>query len=355
VVALIVETIDDPNLIAAEWDVLADRTEAPPWLRPGWILPWSRWFSKGRLEVLCVRGPSGISGVLPMVRSGSTASSAANSETPFSGLLADDAATSAAVADSLFEHSFRRVTLWPLEAGSRSLEVCERAADSHGYRSVTRVTGRSPYVPLDEGWDTYRESVSSKVLSEVRRRRRKLEAEGHLSLDVEDGMGDIGALLAEGLQVEASGWKGAQGTAIATRPEALGFYKDVTDWASSRGSLLMAFLRLDGRPIAFDLCLEEGGVHFLLKTSFDPEFRAFGPGILIRHDMIERAFGEQLVRYEFLGHDEEWKHRWAKHFRDQILLKCYAPTVSGRVERALYEHGAPVARRIRGFLERGPR
>ncbi|MGH2754736.1 MAG: GNAT family N-acetyltransferase, partial [Actinomycetota bacterium] len=101
------------------------------------------------------------------------------------------------------------------------------------------------------------------------------------------------------------------------------------------------------------LSLEEGGIHFLLKTSYDPEFGSFGPGILIRHDMIERAFAAGLTSYEFLGHDEPWKHRWARHFRDQILLRSFAPSLVGRLEGAVYAHGAPLARRVRNRMKRG--
>ena len=347
------EAIDDPALVSEEWDDLADRTGAPPWLRPGWILAWHRSFAKGRLQILCLRGPLGLDALVPLIVSRTTAGSAANSETPFSGMLAagDEAARN--LAEGLFVRRWRRLTLWPLEAGSSSLDASRRAADVHGYRSVARTIGRSPHIPLDQGWDAYRSDVSSKVLSEVRRRRRHLEARGRLSLEVYDGGSDVAGLLSEGLKVEASGWKGAEGTAIAARPQAVRFYQEIAEWASARGSLRLAFLRLDDRPIAFDLCLEEDGVHFLLKTSYDPEFRTFGPGILMRHDMIERAFQEGLRSYEFLGHDEEWKHRWAKRFRDQILLKCYAPSLVGRAERVLYEHGAPVARRVKGRLRRG--
>ncbi|HKP88939.1 MAG TPA: GNAT family N-acetyltransferase, partial [Thermoleophilaceae bacterium] len=41
--------------------------------------------------------------------------------------------------------------------------------------------------------------------------------------------------------------------------------------AAEQGWLRLAFLRLDGRAIAFDMCLEHGGAFYVLKGGFDPE------------------------------------------------------------------------------------
>ena len=39
-----------------EWDALADRVAATPFMRPGWIAAWWRAFGSGKLEVLTARG-----------------------------------------------------------------------------------------------------------------------------------------------------------------------------------------------------------------------------------------------------------------------------------------------------------
>ena len=86
--------------------------------------------------------------------------------------------------------------------------------------------------------------------------------------------------------VEASGWKRESGTAIDSRPDTLGFYTEIARWAAARGILRLAFLRLDGRAIAFELALEDNGVYAILKGGFDVELRKFGPGGLITHDEL---------------------------------------------------------------------
>src|SRR5207247_10269646 len=69
------------------------------------------------------------------------------------------------------------------------------------------------------------------------------------TLEVVDGSERLDELLEEGFRVEASGWKSRAGTAIASRPDTRRFYTDVARWASDRGWLRLAFLRLGGRAL----------------------------------------------------------------------------------------------------------
>src|SRR5262249_51522783 len=49
-----------------EWDRLADRTGAAPFLRPGWIEAWWYAFGAGRLEVLREEGEGRVRALLPV-------------------------------------------------------------------------------------------------------------------------------------------------------------------------------------------------------------------------------------------------------------------------------------------------
>jgi CelD/BcsL family acetyltransferase involved in cellulose biosynthesis len=120
----------------------------------------------------------------------------------------------------------------------------------------------------------------------------------------------------------------------------------VAEWASQRGYLRLAFLRLDEHPLAFDYCVESDGVHYLLKTGYDPSYRAFAPGMLMRHEMLARAFSIGLSRYEFLGGDEPWKLVWAEGARDMCLAQAFAPSASGAVDRAAFSLGRPAIKRV---------
>ena len=99
----------------------------------------------------------------------------------------------------------------------------------------------------------------------------------------------------------------------------------------------MAALRLDGRPIAVDLSLEFDHTHYLLKTGYDPEFSKFGPGHLLRWDMLERAFTTDVERYEFMGTAEgdrnDWKLGWTTQMKDIVRIELFEASAVGRLRR----------------------
>jgi CelD/BcsL family acetyltransferase involved in cellulose biosynthesis len=110
-------------------------------------------------------------------------------------------------------------------------------------------------------------------------------------------------LLEEVFRIEGSGWKGTYGTSINLHPATRRFYTEVAQWAAKRGWLWLAFLRLNGRTIAVDYCLEYSKVHCALKTGYDPTYERFSSGKVLRQLMLARAFSEGLVTYDLLGLD----------------------------------------------------
>jgi CelD/BcsL family acetyltransferase involved in cellulose biosynthesis len=104
--------------------------------------------------------------------------------------------------------------------------------------------------------------------------------------------------------------------------------------------------------MAFDFAIEEDGRHYLLKTGFDPAYRALSPGMLLRLEMIERAFALGLRSYEFLGADEPWKLDWTRSLREHVELKAFAPSAAGVVDWAANRYVRPMAVRALSRLGR---
>jgi CelD/BcsL family acetyltransferase involved in cellulose biosynthesis len=280
--------------------------------------------------------------VLPIVRRGATVSSPTNWHTPQFGLLAADRPAGDSVVGQLFARRAQQFSLGFLGSREPDLELLMTAAEEARYRFTVRTLERQPLVRVQGPWATYERSLSRNLRRDVGRCRRRLGELGTVSVDVRQ---DPGAL-EEAFAVEAAGWKGTAGTAIASRPQTQAFYTDVAEWAAGRGSLRLIFLRVDGRAIAFHLALEEGGTYFPLKGGFDPAFRRHSPGKLIIHATLERAFAVGLQRYEFLGAVDDYKQRWANDVHDRLLFQAFSFTAPGMIRRAAFVYGRPVAKRL---------
>jgi CelD/BcsL family acetyltransferase involved in cellulose biosynthesis len=335
-----------------EWAGLAERTSASPFAHPGWIGTWADAFGGGRLSVHAVRREGRLVGIAPFCTQATGIVSPTNWHTPEFGLVAEDAQARNELAAGLVERARHRLDVSFLSEGSDDLRAVRDAAAAANRLVVDRSIQRSAYVEIDGDWDGYRSEVGSKALREVRRRRRKLEAEGGVTVEFRRPGEDLDELLEQGYAVEGSGWKDEQGTAIASRPETRRFYTDVARWAAEQGWLVLAFLRVDGRVAAFDFCLEHGGRTYVLKGGYDPAFRAFGPRTLLLHDSLERAFALGMRSYEFLGADEEYKRRWATGSHDRRRIQAFPRTPSGLAGYAAWTAGRSAGRRVLALRER---
>jgi CelD/BcsL family acetyltransferase involved in cellulose biosynthesis len=340
-----VEIRDGVDELTAEWDDLADRVGAEPWVRPGWIEAWWGAFGAGSLRIISLRRRDRLVGVLPLMEDEGVVRSTSNWHTPGFGLLAEPDELGG-LARAVVERRPRRVRLAFVDPDEAGMAALRAAAGPTGYRTLERTIEQSPYIPIEGDWEGYLESLGQKLRSELRRRRRRLEEEGQFTFEVVDGGERLPELLDEGFAVEAAGWKSERNSAIRSRPETLAFYRAVAQWASQGGLLKLAFLRLDGRAFAFDFGIEADGVHYLLKTGFDPSYGKFAPGMILRYEMVARAFSTGLRRYEFLGDDEPWKLQWTQTTRQRTEFQAFAPTARGRVEWAAFAWGRPLVKRL---------
>jgi CelD/BcsL family acetyltransferase involved in cellulose biosynthesis len=333
-----------PELIRG-WDELAERTDANPFLRAGWFLAWWRAFGKGRLEVLTVHRHARMVGVVAMTRHRGGLVSASNWHSPMFGFLAEDVTTAGMLGSAVLRRAGHAATVRFLDEGDHLTEpALARAAAGRVRRLVLE---RSPYIDTEGDWESYENGLETRRRRELRRRWRRLKELGQVTFEVDRGERDLDQLFNEGLGVEGSGWKDQRGTAIQAQPETRQFYREVAGWAADRGWLVLAFLRLDGRPLAFDYCLEHDGVHYLLKTGYDPRFRHLAPGMLLRHEMIRRAHTGSVSMYDFLGDDNPWKLDWTNRFHQRSELRVYPRSALGSASWCAERYGRSLAGRVR--------
>jgi CelD/BcsL family acetyltransferase involved in cellulose biosynthesis len=216
----------------------------------------------------------------------------------------------------------------------------------------------SPYLPLPSSADDLDRQISSKFRGNLRRRARKLEADvGPLALERIDGgatpgkadavdSGALDAALDEGFALEAAGWKGELGTAIACDPRLRARYRALAHTFAARGRLACYFLKAGPRRVAFHFALVDDDTYYLLKPGFDPALASYGLGHLlvdaVARDLITRGIRE----LDFLGDDMPWKREWTEHSRAHNFDYIFAPTLRGRALAAWKLRLVPGAKRL---------
>ena len=133
--------------------------------------------------------------------------------------------------------------------------------------------------------DVDRANVGGRVRREVSRLGRRLESQAGAPATIVDRSGEPKGV-DEFLALEASGWKAANGTAMASRPEHAQFFRDVCTDFARRGCLQLRSLEVSGKPVAIKCSLVSGNVVFCFKSAYDERYASSSPGYQLEvHDM----------------------------------------------------------------------
>ncbi|MET0371103.1 MAG: GNAT family N-acetyltransferase [Sphingobium sp.] len=130
----------------------------------------------------------------------------------------------------------------------------------------------------DAYWET---NVRSKKRKEIRRLQKRLAELGTVEHRLIAPSDDLAEWTRAFLTLEASGWKGGEGTALVCHPADRAFFEAACAAAFAGGRLHFLRIDLDGRPIAMLVNFRHGDGAFSFKIAFDEELGRFSPGVLI--------------------------------------------------------------------------
>ena len=335
--------------VRSEWDELARAVDAPPFLRPTWFQAWWTAFGSGSLDIVALRRDGRLAAVLPLSRRLGVVRSLSNWHQPEFGVVARDAAARQELADALLRTSRAPISLRVVDAQGADGEALRAAARPAGTRVQTRVQLRSPYLDIEGDWAGYQATLGGEMYRNIRRRRRRMSERGEIAGRVEDRWERFDDALALGFRLEGSGWKTEAGTAITSDAATHAFYMEIARWAAAHGWLRMAWLSLDGAPVAWDLMLEHAGVMYALKGGYDTSYRAFGPGHLLTGEIVAHCFARGLRRLDFLGDTSQYKRVWTGATREMTAIELFPRSTAGAVGLVSYRYGRPMAKRARDY------
>lgn len=375
---LVIRCVTDSEALAssaAAWDRLVrGRINALPFNTYAWVSAFVEHRLRPGESWACIQAWRGgdLLGVLPLtlrrarllgcVRT--IASTPFDDHTQFSSILTSQG-TEDVVVPALLAEAVR------LTPGLAMVELQGLRAESPRPQESLRSQWRQLEVPSDEGgflpigsdFAAYRASLSRRLRSNLNRATRKLVGHADVAFECTHGGDASTDALEEFMAVEAAGWKGASGTAIACSEDLVRFYATLTRRLAASGWLEWQTLRVDGRAIASALAVAMGARIFLVKVGFRPEFADLSPGMLLVERVIERAFADGLNEVDFLT-NPPWIQPWQLQARTSEYVRLYPRrTREGLVAYGLHRLArimkglplvVPFGRKVRRVLRRQP-
>lgn len=156
---------------------------------------------------------------------------------------------------------------------------------------------RAFFEPMAGGDEYLSAALTGKQRSEMRRRVRLLSEKGPLQYSVLEPDGDIRLWSETFLKLEASGWKGREGSALACQDTDRTFFLDVMAEGFRLNRLLLPAMVLDGAPIAMNSFLLAGQGAFYFKTGFDEQYAKLGPGFYLECETIRDLHRRPEIRW----------------------------------------------------------
>ena len=355
--------------LRSEWDSLRKRdSDQNPFLTCDWFACWWRAFGGGRtLFLVTVRRGRHLRAILPLMLERSwqygiplrRLSAIGNDHTPCFDLIrdGDDEELHRAVWDHLMtlQSKWDVLDLPRLNAGSISTDSFVRLATEQGVQyNLWEQAPRSPWIDIQQCWDDYLDSRSAGFRKTLRRKMRRLSAAGKVGLETVTGPEALAQALADGLHIEADGWKSAHRTAILSQNSVSDFYTELAHIMAARGQLRLHFLTLDDVRIAFDYSIIANRCLYSLKAGHRSKHARFSPGALLLGLILAGAHEEGLIGMDLLGDSDEFKMQWTDSTRTHQWLHCYSESMRGRWWKTVKCRVYPTLRAARSVIETAP-
>ncbi len=177
-------------------------------------------------------------------------------------------------------------------------------------------------------------SLSGKKRKELRRQFNRLAELGEVSMTRTTGDGHLARWIEDFLALEHSGWKGTNGSAIASHQTTTRMFKEALFGAATSGRLERLTLILDGEPIAMLANFVTPPGAFSYKTAFDERYARYSPGVLVQRENLE-LLGKPGI--DWCDSCASADHPMIDHiWRERRPIGRLSIAIGGKVRRTLF-------------------
>jgi CelD/BcsL family acetyltransferase involved in cellulose biosynthesis len=358
--------------VAGEWRRLCDESgDEEVFYRPEWAQAYLQAFDpKAEVVVISAWAGERLRGILPLVRRRAfvsgfpvvTLTIPANVHSLRASLTVCPGQEGQCALHALWQAT-KNLPRWDLidvanVVEGSGLDRFVTLARTDGYRTARKRTSQTLYLPIDASASStsgksaqppWLAGTRPKFRSHLRRARRQLEEQGTLELKYYSTADP--AALKKFYDLEASGWKGVEGTAIKCHPSTRQFYDAVAHAAARDGYLSLDFLELNGKPIAGHFGFNLRGRYFLAKAGYDEAFRRHGPGQLLVNEILGETPQRGLREFDFVGPATWDESRWASARRTNYRVFIFRKSLYGALLYAVRISARDAVRKLMGRQE----
>jgi CelD/BcsL family acetyltransferase involved in cellulose biosynthesis len=188
--------------------------------------------------------------------------------------------------------------------------------------------------------------ISGKHLKELRRLQRRLAENASLSYRALEQNEPAGPWIERFLQLEASGWKGREQTAIANHQDSRAFFVEAACRAHAGNRLQMLELVRDGQVVASKCNFLGGDGAFSFKIAYDEQYAKFSPGVLLELFNV-RHLAETRSRVRWMDSCAKSNHPMINRvWQGRRGIASHSISCKGWLARGVVRYGGVIRRAL---------
>ena len=177
-------------------------------------------------------------------------------------------------------------------------------------------------------------SLSGKKRKELRRQYNRLSELGEVTMARTTGDEGLARWIEDFLALEHSGWKGTNGSAIASHQTTTRMFKEALFGAATQARLERLTLTLDDEPIAMLANFLTAPGAFSYKTAFDERYARYSPGVLVQRENLALLDNPEI---DWCDSCAAADHPMIDHiWRERRPIGRLSIAIGGKLRRALF-------------------
>jgi CelD/BcsL family acetyltransferase involved in cellulose biosynthesis len=145
------------------------------------------------------------------------------------------------------------------------------------------------------GEDVLRDALGPKKLKELRRQRNRLSDHGEVRFASARTAPDVARALDTFLALEASGWKGRRGTALANDEGDVAFIRRACAALAAQDKCEIVTLSAGDMPVASGIVLRHRDRAFFFKIAVDETFARLSPGVQLTLELTQALCADDTI------------------------------------------------------------
>jgi len=207
------------------------------------------------------------------------------------------------------------LALWAIhDASDTAKAIHQLAAVGRKVQPHVEHAYESPALDVRDGWDKYLATRSRNFRHRYHQAQNRASREGSLALEFIELPGDE-ATVTRLATLDATTWQHAQRSGLFSDAASRTFYTGLVCSTPRGYRNFVAFLKLDGKDIAYELGCIYSTKTFMLKYGFDPRWTHLRAGVLVQHMLCEHLARAGFHEIDLVGEATEEKAKWATHYR----------------------------------------